>query len=223
MRILLVEDDSRMSRPIADDLRRQGHLIDVAPDGSRGLERAQEGVYDLILLDIMIPGMDGLALCHRLRSEGEQAMIVMITARDAVSDKVAALDAGADDYLVKPLDLAELGARVRAVGRRTREARPMHLRHGKLVLDPGPARVTYDDRPVPLTATEYAILETLMRHGRQIFTRAMLQDKVLRYGEGTSESIKTHIVNLRRKLRAAGCVRDLIDTVYGSGYRLGDQ
>jgi two-component system response regulator QseB len=223
MRILIVEDDSRISQPVADDLRRQSHVVDVAPDGSQGLDLALEGVYDLLLLDIMIPGIDGLALCRKLRDEGEQAMIVMITARDAVSDKVAALDAGADDYLVKPLDLAELAARVRAVGRRSREARPVYLRHGRIVLDPGPARVTYDEEPVPLTVTEYAILETLMRHSRQIFTRSMLQDKVQRYGDGTSESIKTHIVNLRRKLRAAGCERDPIDTVYGSGYRLGDQ
>lgn len=222
MRILIVEDDLRIAAPVADDLRRQRHVVDLATDGRRGLEFAQTGIYDLILLDIMLPGTDGLTLCRGLRTAGEQAMILMITARDGVADKVAALDAGADDYVVKPFDLAELSARVRAVGRRSRDARPPLLRHGDLVLDPGGARVTYQDRLVPLTATEYAILETLMRHNQQIFTRAMLQDKVTTLEGGTSESIKMHIGNLRKKLRNAGCDRDPITTIYGTGYRLSD-
>jgi two-component system, OmpR family, response regulator QseB len=222
MRILIVEDDLRIATPVADDLRRQRHVVDVATDGRRGFEFAQTGIYDLILLDIMLPGTDGLSLCRGLRSAGEQAMILMITARDGVAEKVAALDAGADDYVVKPFDLAELSARVRAVGRRTRDARPPLMRHGDLVLDPGGARVTFQERLVSLTATEYAILETLMRHSQQIFTRAMLQDKVTTLEGGTSESIKMHIGNLRRKLRAAGCDRDPITTIYGTGYRLSD-
>lgn len=223
MRILIVEDDERIAGPVADDLRRQRHVVDVAGDGRNGLDFARSGAYDLMLLDIMVPGTDGLSICRRLREAGEHAMIVMITARDAIEDKVAALDAGADDYLVKPFDLAELSARVRAVSRRSREARPMLLHHGALVLDQRAARVTYSDTTVPLTRTEYAILETLMRNTRQIFTRAMLHERVTTFEtSGGPESIKTHVANLRRRLREAGCPHDPIETVYGSGYRLAD-
>jgi two-component system response regulator QseB len=222
MRILIVEDDPRIAGPIADDLRLQRHVVDIADDGHKGLSYATNTSYDLILLDIMLPGIDGLALCRRLRDAGEQAMILVITARDAVEDKVATLDAGADDYLVKPFDLAELSARVRAVARRSRESRPSVLQCGELVLDPRSARVTYAGKTVPLTRTEHAILETLMRHHDQIFTRAMLQDKISSFDRETgTASIKTHMGNLRRKLRDAGC-SEPIETVYGSGYRLAD-
>jgi DNA-binding response OmpR family regulator len=219
VRILIVEDDRRIAEPVAEDLRRQHHVVDVATDGQLGLDYAIESSYDLMLLDIMLPGVDGLSLCRKLRGLGEQAMILMVTARDSIEDKVAALDAGADDYVVKPFDLAELSARVRAVGRRTRNADPV-LRHGPLVLDPSAVRVTYGGRAIALTKTEYAILETLMRNTRQIFTRAMLQDKVTTFeSQSGPESIKTHVANLRRKLRAAGC-KDPVQTLYGTGYRL---
>ncbi len=221
MRILIVEDDRRIAEPVAEDLRRQHHAVDVAADGQLGLDYAVEGSYDLMLLDIMLPGVDGLSLCRKLRGLGEQAMILMVTARDSIEDKVAALDAGADDYVVKPFDLAELSARVRAVGRRTRSASPV-LQHGFLSLDPSAVKVTFDGRPIALTKTEYAILETLMRNTQQIFTRAMLQDKVTTFdNESGTESIKTHVANLRRKLRAAGC-KDPVQTLYGTGYRLAD-
>jgi two-component system response regulator QseB len=222
VRILLVEDDRRIAEPVADELRLQQHVVDVTFDGLSGLNYAQGGAYDLMLLDIMLPGIDGLTICRRLRDAGEQAMILVITARDAVEDKVATLDAGADDYLVKPFDLAELAARVRAVARRTREAKPAILEHGPLSLDPKGARVTFEGRPIPLTRTEHAILETLMRNADQIFTSSMLLDKVVTFdAESGPGSIKTHIGNLRKKLRAAGC-SDPIETVYGLGYRLAE-
>jgi DNA-binding response OmpR family regulator len=218
---LIVEDDRRIAEPVAEDLRRQHHVVDVAEDGQLGLDYALAGSYDLILLDIMLPGLDGFSLCRKLRALGEQTMILMVTARDAIEDKVGALDAGADDYVVKPFDLAELSARVRAVGRRTRDGAPV-LQRGPLTLDPGAARVTFDGQPIALTKTEYAILETLMRNAQQIFTRSMLQDKVTTFdNESGPESIKTHVANLRRKLRAAGC-KDPVQTVYGSGYRLSE-
>lgn len=222
MRILIVEDDQRIAGPVADDLRLQQHVVDVTSDGRDGLNYALAGSYDLMLLDIMLPGIDGLTICRKLRDAGDQAMILVITARDAIEDKVATLDAGADDYIVKPFDLAELSARVRAVSRRTRESRPMVLERGPLSLDPKSARVTFEGRQVPLTRTEHAILETLMRNSDQIFTSSMLLDRVVTFdvGSGTG-SIKTHIANLRRKLRAAGCT-DPIETVYGLGYRLSD-
>lgn len=222
MRVLIVEDDRRIAEPIADDLRLQQHVVDVTYDGHTGLEYALSGSYDLLLLDMMLPGIDGLEICRRVREGGRHAMIVVITARDAVEDKVATLDAGADDYIVKPFDLAELNARVRAVARRPHEAKPVILERGALMLDPKVARVTVAGKPVSLTRTEHAILETLMRNTQQIFTSTMLLDKVAAFDADTSPaSIKTHIGNLRRKLRAAG-YEDPIETVYGLGYRLAE-
>ena len=222
MRILIVEDDARTAEAVADLLRLQRHVVDVTTDGQDAFNHARLAAYDLMLIDIMLPGIDGLTLCRKLRASGDQAMILIITARDAIEDKVATLDAGADDYIVKPFNHQELSARVRAVARRSREAKPTLMQWGELVMDPGSARVFYRASYIPLTRTEYAILETLMRNSEQIFTRTLLQDKVTSFdSEGSIGSIKTHITNLRRKLRDAGC-KDPIETVYGSGYRLAD-
>ena len=148
-------------------------------------------------------------------------MILMLTARDTVEDKVSALDAGADDYLPKPFNLEELAARVRAVARRSRATQPMLFEHGRLRIDLKLARAAYDDRALTLTRTEFAILETLTRNSQQIFTREMLQEKVTSFdSEADPRTIKTHIANIRRKIRAAGCQRDPIENVYGLGYRL---
>jgi two-component system, OmpR family, response regulator QseB len=220
MRILIVEDDSRLFGPMADDLRRQRHTVDVATDGPTGFEYASSGGHDLILLDVMLPGESGLSVCRRLREAGDQSMILMVTALDAIEDKVAALDAGADDYIVKPFDFEELAARIRAVSRRAREIQPAELQYEGLVLDPRSAKVTMRERPIDLTRSEYIILETLMRHRRQLFTREMLYDRVSSIDHHAApESIRTHVGNLRRKLHSAGCENDPIETVYGSGYR----
>jgi two-component system, OmpR family, response regulator QseB len=223
MRILIVEDDPRIHASLAEDLRRQQYTVDVVSDGPTGLDFARTGVHDVILLDVLLPGLDGLQLCRRLRREESKALILMITARGEVSDKVAALDAGADDYLVKPFDLAELSARIRAVWRRQNGVRQPTLAHGALRLDPNRRVVTYLDAVVSLTVTEYAILETLMQNPLQVFSRAMLQDKIMSFEhDAPRDSIKTHITNLRRKLRDAGGAADPIENVYGIGYRLAD-
>lgn len=223
MRILIVEDDPRLYGPMADDLRRQRHTVDIAADGTTGFEYALTGQHDLILLDVLLPGESGLSVCRRLREAGEQTMILMITALDAIEDKVAALDAGADDYVVKPFDLVELSARIRAVSRRARDLRPPALTFRELALDPRSALVTVGDRPVDLTRSEFVILETLMRHRRQLFTRHMLHEKLTPFDRNAApESIRTHVHNLRRKLQAAGFAADAIDTVYGSGYRFSE-
>jgi two-component system response regulator QseB len=223
MRILIVEDDSRIAAPVAHQLRGQKHVVDVCYDGRSGLEFAATGVYDLVLLDVMLPGLDGLSICRRLRGLRSTAMIMMMTARDATEDKVSALDAGADDYVVKPFDLAELSARVRALSRRGVEVRDTVMRHGMLELDSRSSRARYAGKPLALTPTEYAILEALMRSPSQVFTRTMLLDKVASFERGSgNESIKTHVANLRRKIRGAGCPFDPISTVYGSGYCLAD-
>lgn len=221
MRILVIEDDPGISDPLAGDLRRQRHVVEVAGDGPSGLDYANSNVYDVILLDIMLPGIDGLAICRRLRYAKIDSMILMLTAKDTVDDKVSALDAGADDYLSKPFDLSELSARIRALGRRKAEERNPAIDHGALHLDPRNRSVAFGEQIVPLTPTEFAILEALMRNPSQVFTRAMLLDKVATFESGTGEgAIKTHITNIRRKVRAAGAKRDPVVSVYGAGYRL---
>lgn len=221
MRILIVEDDVRICQPLADDLRRQRHVVDAVEDGIAGLDFARTGVHDIILLDIVLPGLDGLEICRRLRVEGLRTLILMLTARDAVADKVRALDTGADDYLVKPFDLAEVSARIRALSRRERVPQGALVTHGPLRLDPSRGIVTCLQEPVPLTAAEYAILEALMRSPLQVFSRGMLREKCTTFDGGFEhDSIKTHITNIRNKIRGAGGPRDVIENVYGIGYRL---
>jgi two-component system, OmpR family, response regulator QseB len=198
MRILLVEDDDRIAAPLLEDLRHQKHSVDHATDGLAGADCAAAIDYDLILLDVMLPKLDGIALCRQLRSAGCKACILMLTARDTIADKVLGLDAGADDYLVKPFDLEELAARMRALSRRGAELKPIVLEHGDLRL------------------------EQLLRNPNQVFTRAVLLDKLWEFDQiSGEETIKTHVTNLRRKLKLAGGADNLIETVYGVGYRLG--
>jgi len=221
MRILLVEDDNRIAKPLAEDLRHQHHVVDLAKDGVEGWESAQMIAYDLILLDLMLPKLDGISLCKRLRAAKSQALILMLTARDTTNDKIIGLDAGADDYLVKPFELDELAARIRALSRRTLEIKPPTLIHGQLSLDPGTCTVSYADAPVSLTPKEYMILGCFLRNPNQVLTRSSILDRLWEFDKASGEeTIKTHITNLRRKLRVAGSPEDLIETVYGLGYRL---
>ncbi len=222
MRILIVEDDVRIAEPIADDLRRQGHVVDVAADGQIGLSFGLSGVYDVILLDIMLPEIDGIEVARRLRAERSPALILMLTARDSLGDKVTSLDAGADDYVVKPVALEELSARIRALGRRGFESRGPILEHGTLRIEPDVRRAFVSATPLALTPAEYALLEVFLRYPRQTFSKASLLDKVSGFERAAGEeSIKTHVTNLRRKIREAGGTADVIETVYGYGYRLG--
>jgi two-component system response regulator QseB len=223
MRILIVEDDPRIHKPLAEDLRRQCHAVDVVEDGLTGLSFASTQVHDVVLLDILLPGIDGLEICRRLRAKRSKAFIVMITALGATANKIDALDSGADDYVVKPFDLAELSARVRAVSRRVRDFQEPVLMSGALRLDPSTGLVTWGGSPVSLTRTEYAILETLMRCPMRVFARAMLRDKISTFDDDAGrDSIKTHVTNIRRKVRAVGGTSDPIQNVYGVGYRLAD-
>lgn len=221
MKILLVEDDDRIAEPLAEALRYQHHGVDIATDGLEGLNYATTVQYDLILLDIMLPHLDGISLCQQLRVNGSQALILMLTAKDTTTDKVIGLDAGADDYLVKPFRLEELSARIRALSRRSSETKPNILYHNQLQLDPAGCSVIYANQPLALTPKEYMILECLMRNPTQVFSRSALLDRLWELDElSGEETIKTHILNLRRKLKAAGSSEDLIETVYGLGYRL---
>ena len=221
MRILIVEDDARIATPVADDLRRQHFAVDVAADGETGLAYARSGVYDAIVLDMLLPGRSGIEICRELRKERSTAMILMVTARDATRDKVEGLDAGADDYLVKPFELEELSARLRALRRRQTAVRDVVLSAGALELDPVAHEARYGERPLALTPTEFALLETLMRHPLQVFSRGMLLEKIASLErQPGDETVKSHVANLRRKLRDAGAPYDPIETVYGNGYRL---
>ena len=221
MRILLVEDDDRIARPLAEDLSHQNHIVDLAYDGLEGWGYAQAIDYELILLDLMLPKLDGVALCKQLRTSGSQALILMLTARDTTSDKVIGLDAGADDYLVKPFELEELTARIRALSRRNPETKPLILTHGALQLNPSLHKVTYAGQALPLTPKEYMLLECFLRNPTQILTRSFLLDRLWELDKTAGEeTIKTHLTNLRRKLKAAGAAENVIETIYGVGYRL---
>ena len=221
MRILLVEDDDRIANPLCEDLRHRNYIIDWAEDGLSGLYHSQAVDYDLILLDLMLPQLDGISLCRQLRSEGYSGFILMLTAKDATTDKVLGLDAGADDYLVKPFELEELAARIRALARRPVQMQQSQLRAGKLSLCPQTHAANYEHRPLSLTPKEFLLLEHLMEHPGQVFTRAMLLEKLWGLDRESSEAtIRTHLTNLRRKIRQAGCPTTMIETVYGVGYRL---
>jgi two-component system response regulator QseB len=223
LRVLIVEDDQRIADPVATGLRRHKHIVDVAADGLRGLALAETDVHDVIILDILLPGLSGIDVCRSVRKRGSRAMIMMMTARDAVTDKVEALDAGADDYVVKPVEVAELSARIRALSRRGFELRSAPLRHGKLELRTHSAQAVYDGHELVLTRTEYTILEAFLRDPDRVFSRDVLHSRVAEMDTlGNPNTIKTHLTNLRKKLRDAGCGYDPINVVYGLGYRLAD-
>lgn len=221
MKILLVEDDDRIAQPIAEDLRHQYHVVDVAEDGIKGWECAQSILYDLVLLDLMLPRLDGITLCRRLRTTKFTAPILMLTARDTTANKVIGLDAGADDYLIKPFEIEELSARIRALSRRGLETRQPILVCGDLQLDPSTCQVTYRGKALSLTPKEYMILELFLRNPNRLFSRSSLLDKLWNFEQSPGEeTIKTHMTSLRRKLKAAGSLENIIETVYGLGYRL---
>ncbi|MDF5723170.1 MAG: response regulator transcription factor [Rhizonema sp. PD37] len=224
MRILIVEDDERIAKPLAEYLRRQQHIVDITIDGLEGWEWSQSGLYELILLDLMLPKLDGITLCQRLRAASSNALILMLTARDTTDDKIMGLDAGADDYLVKPFELKELAARIRALARRSPQMQLPILIHGNLQLYPVSQQVTYAGSILPLTPKEYMILEYFLRHPNQVVTRSAILDKLWEFDKSSGEgSIKTHLTNLRNKLKATGSSEDLIENLYGIGYRLRHQ
>lgn len=221
MRILLIEDDDRIAKPLAEDLKHQHHVVEIARDGMEGWQYAQADNYDLILLDLMLPKLDGITLCQRLRASLCQSLILMLTARDTTNDKIIGLDAGADDYLVKPFELEELAARIRALSRRNLETHQPVLAYKDLQLDPSICKVTYQKKLLSLTPKEYMLLECFLKNPTQVLTRSALMDKLWEFDKSSSEeTIKTHITNLRKKLRLAGILTEVIETVYGVGYRL---
>ncbi|ODH01096.1 multi-component transcriptional regulator [Nostoc sp. KVJ20] len=223
MRILLIEDDEVLASVLLQSLTQQHYAVEIAGDGQIGWEYAQSTNYDLILTDVGLPKLDGITLCQRLRSSGRSTPILLITAKDETSDRIRGLDAGADDYLIKPLNLAELQARVRALLRRGDTPRPPVLEVGALRLDPSTCEVTYDNQVLDLTPKEYSLLELLLRNPSRVFSRGDIIEHLWTFDDPPQEeTVKSHIKWLRHKLKVVGAV-DWIENVYGLGYRLKSQ
>ena len=216
MRLLLVEDDSMIGAAAQQGLRTEGHTVDWVRDGREAELAVGNGVYDLVLLDLGLPRRDGLAILRGFRAKGENVPVLIITARDAVSDRIAGLDAGADDYLVKPFDLDELSARVRAVLRRRAGRADSVMRRGALELDTATRRVTWKGKEAMLSAREYALLEALADRPGAFLTRAQLEERLYGWDEEiASNAVEVHIHALRRKLDP-GVIRN----VRGMGYTI---
>ncbi|HET8863153.1 MAG TPA: response regulator transcription factor [Solirubrobacterales bacterium] len=220
MRVLIVEDEAKMAGLIRRGLEREGMAVDLAGDGVEALWKAEAVEYDAIVLDLMLPGIDGLEVCRRLRESGIWSSILMLTARDAVKDRVAGLDRGADDYLTKPFSYAELLARLRAIVRRGRPERPTELRVGSLRLDPATRQVWRGDDEVVLSTKELALLEIFMRRPGEVLTRFQLIEHAWNYEyENRSNIVDSYVRFLREKIdRPFGI--ESIETVRGVGYRL---
>jgi two-component system, OmpR family, copper resistance phosphate regulon response regulator CusR len=220
MRILLVEDEPRVAGLVARGLREQSYAVDIAADGEEGLYSAATGQYDLIILDILLPRRDGYSVCRELRAGGLRTPVLMLTARDAVEDRVRGLDCGADDYLIKPFDFQELLARLRALLRRSATLRPETLRVSDLVVDTARHSVTRGGRPVSLTAKEYALLEFLVLNQDRVLGREQIGQHVWDDNfDPLSNTIDVHIKRLRAKIDSGGGTR-LIHTRRGEGYVL---
>lgn len=220
MYVLLVEDDPRVARVVERALTEAGHRVDVAHDGEEGLARAESGVYDLIVLDVMLPELSGIDVAREVRRKRVRTPILMLTARDAVPDRVRGLDAGADDYLTKPFALEELLARVRALGRRTGEGLDDVLQVGDLTLDVQRREARRGDRTIELTAKEFDLLLYLMRNAGRVLTKAQIIDHVWGYdNETTSNVVEIYIHYLRDKVDR-GFARPLIRTMRGVGYTI---
>jgi two-component system response regulator MprA len=220
--VLIIDDD----RALRDALRRAlgvaGYEVETARDGREGLERIGRHAPDAVVLDIGLPEVDGLELCRRLRADGNRVPVLMLTARDAVEDRIDGLDAGADDYLVKPFDVGELKARLRALLRRSadEDGGDDGLAFEELRLDPGRHGIVVGDAFAELTRTEYQLLELLVRHPRQVLTHDVIYDRVWGYDFGpASNALRVYVSYLRRKLEQVGA-RPLIATVHGVGYSL---
>jgi two-component system OmpR family response regulator len=220
MRVLVVEDEVKIARAIRRGLEHEGYATDVVSTGEEAILHATEHDYDAVVLDVMIPAPDGFAVCRQMRARNRWAPVLMLTARDSVEDRIRGLDAGADDYLVKPFSFGELVARLRALLRRAPAERPTILRAGDVALDPSAHTVTRAGRPVELSAREFALLEFLMRHAGQVVTRTAMLEHVWDYRyDGDSNVVDVYIGYLRRKLEQPFGA-PLIRTVRGVGYVL---
>ncbi|MEH2234346.1 MAG: response regulator [Nostoc sp.] len=222
MKILLVEDDVLLSTALFDLLSaNRCYTIDIASNGQAGLELALSTEYELILLDWLIPKLDGITLCRQLRKQGYRKSILLLTGKNSNADIVAGLDAGADDYVIKPFNPEALLARIRSLLRRNEAISSSTLTWGNLCLDPSAGRVTCNEREIPLTAKEYKLLELFLQNPDRIFSRAVIIDRLWGFDDTPTENaVTTHIKDLRKKLKTVGLAEDFLETVYGMGYRI---
>src|SRR6202048_4621672 len=221
MRLLLVEDDARIARFVAKGLREQAYAVDVTANGDDALYEAAINSYDLVILDVMIPGRNGFEVCRELRRAGQRMPILMLTARDAVEDRITGLDHGADDYLTKPFEFRELLARLRALLRRSGELRPEQITVADLVLDTGAQSVSRAGRNIPMTTKEYALLEFLARNAGRVVGRAEIAEHVWdETFDPFSNLIEVYVNRVRRKIDADSS-KPLLHTRRGAGYLLG--
>ena len=220
MRVLVVEDEVKMASLLKRGLEEEGYAVDIASDGLTGVWMGAEHPYDAIVLDVMLPDIDGFGVCRKLREAGRWSPVLMLTARDAVDDRVAGLDAGADDYLTKPFSFAELLARLRALLRRGEPERPAVLTVGDLVVDPATHRASRGGVAIQLTRKEFALLEYFVRHPGEVLSRTKLIEHVWDFAfEGDSNVVDVYVRYLRQKIdRPFG--KDSLETVRGAGYRL---
>jgi DNA-binding response OmpR family regulator len=224
LRVLVVEDERKIAAYVKRGLEEQGHAVDIAYTGREALDWIEAVEFDLIVLDILLPELDGLEVCNQLRQRGVRTPVLMLTARDTIDDRVAGLDAGADDYLVKPFAMRELSARLRALSRRSADVpKSTVLRVADLELDTLTRRARRGGETIDLTAKEYAVLECLLRHPEQVLTRTMIAEHVWSYDVfNQSNVVDVYIRNLRRKLDDPFEVK-LIHTVRGAGYRISSE
>ncbi len=221
MKILLVEDEQDNAQLLQELLTENHYAVDVAYYGQTGLDLVGSFNYDLLLVDVMLPLMDGISLCRQVRKSGYEMPILLLTALDTTDFRVKGLDAGADDYVVKPYNLQELLARIRALLRRGQCGSSPVLEWGGLCLDPSTCEASYQARLLPLTPKEYSLLELFLRRGYQVLTHSIIIENLWVLDDPPQESsLKAYVKRLRQKLQQAGAPKDLIETVYGLGYRL---
>lgn len=221
MQLLLAEDSSPLAKLTKRSLVEDGYAVDIAIDGQEALDKFSINQYDLIILDIMLPRKNGIAVCREIRRQNTNIPIIMLTALDGVDDRIAGLDSGADDYLVKPFSLGELAARVRALLRRGAAAKPPIITVSDLQLDPAKKQIFYGASPLPLTAKEYALLAYFMYRPGEVIAKTDILEHVwdMNY-EGLSNVVETYVRYLRKRFRDAGIARELIVTIRHLGYRL---
>jgi DNA-binding response OmpR family regulator len=221
MKILLAEDDERIGQLLAEALIEQHYVVDLAADGQECWDFVKSSAYDLLVLDVTMPKLDGISLCRQLRAQGLRMPILMVTARDTTDDQVAGLDAGADDYVAKPYKLKELLARIRALLRRGNFSLSPVMEWENLQVNPNTCQVTYAGKPLQLTPKEYRLLELLLRVGGRVLSRQEILDNLWSfYDPPEGDAVKTLVKRLRQKLKAAGTPDDFVVTVYGLGYSL---
>ncbi|WP_131746609.1 response regulator transcription factor [Frankia sp. Cppng1_Ct_nod] len=220
MRVLVVEDELRMAALLKRGLEEEGYAVDVVRQGPDAVWQATEIPYDAIVLDLMLPGIDGFEVCRQVRAAGRWSPVLMLTARGDISDRIRGLDAGADDYVPKPFSFAELSARLRALIRRGMAERPTELRAGDLRLDPAARRASHGDTELDLSPKEFAVLELFMRHPGEVLTRTRILEHVWDFAyDGMSNVVDQYVAYLRRKIDRPFGVEQL-ETVRGAGYRL---